>query len=177
MILVSLFITYYLVRPKVVEAHYAEAYGEIIAFRGDLNKAVNVPVYPSEQAVWNQILTIGNGSIVKNITIAFKDAGESENPYYIIQEIELHNKIGFLFLKKYDFIPGFKAIEVESYENLPGLIQAPIIAIVHPEFSNETAIRVDGHVILLKAKTHEDMDLVTAKLFIILFDLKPIENK
>ena len=58
-------------------------------------------------------------------------------------------------------------MEVESYEHLPGKIQNPIIAIVPPPYSDETAIRNEGHVTFLKAKTYEDLDLVTNKLLMI----------
>jgi len=129
-----------------------------------LREAEKIEVYPSEQALYLELMS----SLVENITIAFKPVAEEENPYYMLQILEIIPKLSFAYSKR-NLNPYFDRdpLIVESYENLPGKIQNPIIALVHPIYSNETAIRVDGHVVFLKAKNYKDFDLVTVKLLMV----------
>ncbi len=166
----------YLITPSAIEYHKAFALDQEWAFRADLREAEKVRVEPTDDAVYFELFNIGETPFVKNITIAFKDAGPTGNPYYQLQIIELVTKLKKTYELSYHGAeaPGFNAIEVESYYKLPGKIDNPIIAIVHPKYATETSIKLENHVILLSAKTTADMDLVTAKLLMIALQLKPI---
>jgi hypothetical protein len=168
--LITLIAVYYVIKPLQSQPVYSIQVGEeIVVFRADVNKAFQVPVYPDEQALYRELMN----PLVKNITIAFKPADETENPYYSLQILELIPKLAYAYSRlKYNPTFSREPLIVDSYENLPGKIQNPIIALVHPIYSNETAIRVDGHVVYLKAKTHEDFDLVTVKLLLVALDAK-----
>ncbi len=174
--LLAVFTIYsYLTTPSAIEYHKAFALGQEWAFRADLRDAEKVRVEPSEDAVYFELFNIGETPFIKNITIAFKDAGPTENPYYQLQVIELVTKLKKTYELSYQNAesPGFNAIEVDSYYKLPGKIDNPIIALVHPKFATETSIKLENHVILLSAITTDDMDLVTAKLLMIALQLKP----
>ena len=140
-------------------------HGRIIHFRADLRAADKVPVYPNEDAIY---LDLVHG-LAKNVTIVYKyiDKPKSANAYYPLQIFQIVYNIMPAYEEVWKFKPNFNSMEVESYENLPGKIQNPIIAIVPPPYSNETAIRNEGHVTFLKAKSYEDLDLVTTKLLMI----------
>ncbi len=168
--LIALIAVYYAIKPVQLQPVYSVQVGEeTVVFRADVNKAFQVPVYPDEQSLYRELMN----PLVKNITIAFKPADETENPYYSLQILELIPKLAYAYSRlKYDPTFGREPLIIDSYENLPGKIQNPIIALVHPVYSNETAIRVDGHVVYLKAKTHEDFDLVTVKLLLVALDAK-----
>lgn len=142
---------------------------QTLSFRADLRLADKVPVYPNEDAVYRDLVH----GLVENVTIAYKyinetaSDGTNPNSYYVLQTVQIVQNIVPAYREGWNFIPQFNSMQVESYENLPGKIQNPIIAIVPPPFSDETAIRNEGHVTLLKAKSYEDLDLVTTKLLMI----------
>jgi len=139
-------------------------YGQILNFRADLRAADKVPVYPNEDAIFLDLVH----ALAKNVTIVYKYTNDSlAQAYYQVEAIQIVQNIIPAYEHIWKFRPNFDSMEVDSYENLPGKIQNPIIAIVPPPYSNETAIRNYGHVTLLKAKTYEDMDLVTTKLLML----------
>ena len=172
------------------EDHYATAYGELLAFRGDLNAADKVKVYPAEQALYNELVNVGSGSLVKNITFAFQESAPETNAYFALQEIEIKRILSFLFFKKYGEVPGFDCLQIgvaasqtacqhdpsvwPSAEKLPGLIQNTVIYLAEPNPSAENSLRLDNHVITLQAQTAADLDLVTAKLLMVLLELKRV---
>jgi uncharacterized membrane-anchored protein YitT (DUF2179 family) len=138
--------------------------GQQLDFRADLRAADKISVYPSEEELYSEL----TNSLVENITIAFKPADEEENPYYILQILEIVPKLSFAY-SRLGLWPNFNndPIAIESYENLTSTTSNLIIALVHPVYSNETAIRIKDNVIYLKAKSHEDFDLVTVKLLMV----------
>jgi len=156
--------------------------GVTVAFRADLREAAKVPVYPGESEIYRDIMH----QLAKNVTIVFKDAGESGNPYYIVEEVELINKMRLAYMLAFgtqtdtgEFVPGdvptFDAHEVDSYENLPGKIQNPIIALVHPIYANETSVRNEGHVTLISGRNLKELDLATDRFLMIALGIGPSE--
>jgi hypothetical protein len=155
--------------------------GQTIAFRADLREAAKVPVDPSADLIYRGVIN----PLVKNITIAFKDAGDDNNPLYIVEEMEIIPKtqLGFYYMLGSQMnnqtvqgnldLPGFNAIPVDNYANLPGKIQDPIIALIHPRFANETSVRMDGHVVYISGKTKEDLDKATVRFLMIVLDIDP----
>jgi len=135
--------------------------GYVFNFRADLREAVKVPVYPSEEALRNEMMN----SQVKNITIAFKSANDTENPYYILEIYELlYPKLPLAYsINKMNASFNRDPLIVDFYENLTGKAENPIIALVHPVYSNETSITLENHVVLIKGKTHKDFDLAVDK--------------
>lgn len=151
-------------------------YGQIIEFRDDLRKADKVPVYPGETQIYLDTIH----PLVKNVTIVFKDAGEDENSYYIVEEFEIILKMTLAYgrmLASYEGlseedIPEFNSMPVDEYANLPGKIQNPIIALVHPKYANETAVRNDYHVTYISGRTYEEFDLATIKFLMIVLGVE-----
>jgi hypothetical protein len=143
--------------------------GRIINFRADLREADKVPVYPNGDSVYLDLVH----ALVENVTFAYKyingttEDGKNPNAYYTLQIVQIVQNIIPAYEEVWGFTPNFDSMEVASYENLPGKIQNPIIAIVPPPYSDETVIRNEGHVTFLKAKTYEDLDIVATKLLMI----------
>ena len=136
-------------------------------FRNDLRKADKIPVYPSEDAVYLKLIN----PIVKNVTIAFKYGTKEENNLYKVEAVEITYKLT-LFYKIKGMEVEFDSMQVDSYENLPGKFQNPIIALVPPSFSNETEIKIEDHVIYVKGKTKEEFDLAVIKLLMCALRIK-----
>jgi hypothetical protein len=153
--------------------------GQVVAFRVDLREAANVPVYPSDDLVYRDLMN----PLVKNVTIVFKDAGTGDNPYYILEEMEIIPKmtLAYSYVLGSDTSDGttsygapvFNAQSVESYSNLPGKIQNPIIALVHYKYANETSVRMDGHVTYISGKTPQDFDKATVRFLMIVLGISP----
>lgn len=176
LVVAGLVMLYQMMVPKPPEPITSLIYmDQIINFRADLREADKIPVYPGETEVYLDTIH----PLVDDITIAFKDAGESDNPLYIVEEIEIVTKMSVAYRKMLlgypgkteEDMPGFDALPVEQYANLPGKIQNPIIALVHPKYANETAIRNEGHVTYISGKTKEELDLATVKFLMIVLDI------
>ena len=129
----------------------------ILNFRADLREASKVPVYPAEDALYREMMH----GLVQNVTIAFKPTN-GDDALYAVEAFEITYKLRLGYTVR-DFNVGFNSMAVNSYENLPGKIQNPIIAIVHPVYANETSVRVDGHVVTIKGKTPGELDLAVSK--------------
>jgi len=163
-IIISIYIFYV---PKPIYSLLVD--DQQLDFRADLRAADKITVYPSEEELYSKLMN----SLVENITIAFKPASEEENPYYILQILEIVPKLSFAY-SRLGLQPNFNnnPIAIESYENLTSTTSNLIIALVHPVYSNETAIKVGDNIIYLKAKSHEDFDLVTVKLLMVALGMK-----
>jgi hypothetical protein len=152
-------VTYQLFIPKPVTSVQYDSF--ILNFRQDLNEAKKVPVRPSEDVLYRDLM---NG-LVENVTIVFEPVNGGDSLYGVEAfEIAYKLKLGYLVR---GINPGFNAINVTSYENLPGKIQNPIIALVHPAYANETSVSIDGHVVTIKGKTAKDLDLATEKFLMV----------
>lgn len=150
---------------EITEINY---YGVPVGFRADLREASKIPVYPSEDVLYYQLMN----PTVQNITVAFKPATEN-NAYYSLEILEIVPKLKLAYtILGYD--PKFenKPIELESYENLWGKIKSPIIAIIHPEYANETSVRYENHVIFISGTDLNNLDLATVKFLMVALDIK-----
>ena len=160
----------YLYLPKPV---YKVDYNGIpLTFRADIFEAAKVPVYPAQSPVYYEL----RGGLADNLTIVFVPI-EGENGIYSAEGFEITYKLGILF-KKLGRNVMFDSRNVSSYLYLPGKIQNPIIAIVHPKFANETAIRLDGHVIYISGMPSNDpnnpyknLDLATVKFLLVILGI------
>jgi len=167
--LVFLSLLYYtLTREKPIYSYLYK--GRIwVRFRADLRKAEEIPVYPSEDIVRREILK----PVTKNITIAFIPGERMENSYYALNAAQLATSLYYAFREEFGYVPSFQTKNISTYENLPGMIQNPMIVFVSPKASNETSIYLDrGHVIYLRAKSLKDIDLVTTKLCMIVLGIE-----
>jgi hypothetical protein len=170
-ILLAIAVYPYLPLP-VYSANY---YGTIMNFRVNLKDAENVPVYPNEQVAGEEIMN----QLVENITIAFKPGTGEENAHYALETSEIVYKLAIAFQKRFGYMPKVNVINVTSYDNLPGKIQNPIIALIHPVYSNETSVRLDGHVFFIAGKNStstkeqlKNFDLATVKFLMTALGLK-----
>ena len=174
LIVASLVVYYILFTPKPI--YYVNYYGHVIEFRTDLRQADKIQVYPGESQVYLDTIH----PLVDNVTIVFKDAGEDGNPHYIVEEMEIIIKMSAAYRRMLAGYPGlteedmpkFDAIPVDEYANLPGKIQNPIIALVHPKYANETAVRNEGHVTYISGTTFENFDLATTKFLMIVLGIE-----
>jgi hypothetical protein len=146
--------------------------GETFFFRADLREADKVPVYPGESELYRDTMH----PLVDNVTIAYKDVGEAG--YYAIEAFEITHKMKIAYLHLLGSesgasreTPGFNVEVVDQYAYLPGKIQNPIIALVHPIYANETAVRNEGHVTYISGKTFEELDLATVKFLMVVLGL------
>lgn len=144
-----------------------------LSFRADLREAAKVPIYPSEGFIYYEL----RGGLAKNITLVFIPV-EGENAIYSASGFEISYKLGLLF-KLLGRNITIDTKNVTSYENLPGKIQHPIIALVHPKFSNETSVRLDrGHVIYISGlpgsdpiNPYRNFDLAAVKFLMVILGI------
>ena len=169
-VLAGSILVYQYVVPKPMTSW--ELDGQILNFRADLKEANKVPVYPGEAQLYLDTMH----TLVKNVTIAFKDAGEYG--YYATEAFEITYKMKLAYIKLFGSdisntsrVPVFNVEEVDQYANLPGKIQNPIIALVHPTFANETAVRNEGHVTYISGKTYEELDLAVTKFLMVILGI------
>jgi hypothetical protein len=157
--------------PKPIKAWNYR--GQVLNFRSDLREADKVPVYPGE----NQVYLDTMHTLVDNVTIVYKDVGEYG--YYAAEAFEITYKMKIAYTNlvgtdiegKTSDVPTFNAETVDQYAHLPGKIQNPIIALVHPIYANETAVRNEGHVTYISGETFDDLDLATAKFLMIVLGI------
>ena len=147
--------------------------GLMLTFRSDLRESNKVPVYPGETQVYLDTMH----PLVKNVTIAYKDVGEYG--YYATEAFEITYKMRLAYMNLVGSeegstfkVPPFDVEVVEQYAYLPGKIQNPIIALVHPVYANETAVRNEGHVTYISGKTYEELDLATTKFLMIVLGIE-----
>ncbi len=141
--------------------------GQKLNFRENLKEAKNVFVFPNEDEIFNSLFS----AAVKNITFVFVDAGEKENPFYILQEVEIINKLTFAYSRLNRKV-NFNAMEVKSYDNLKGSVFNPVIALVHPKYANDTYVMYRDYVIYISGKSYRDFDLATIKFLMIALGIK-----
>jgi len=170
-IIVGLLFYYIFFFPKPIKTW--DYRGMTLTFRTDLRKADKVPVYPGETEIYLDTMH----PLVKNVTIAFKDVGEYG--YYATEAFEITYKMKLAYIHLVGSesgsaaeTPTFNVEVVEEYANLPGKIQNPIIALVHPAYANETAVRNEGHVTYISGKSYEELDLATTKFLMIVLGIE-----
>lgn len=177
LVIVGLVVLYMRMAPEPDKPITSIVYnGQLINFRADLREADKVPVYPGETQIYLDTIH----PLVDDVTIAFKDAGEKDNPLYIVEEMEIVIKMTAAYrrmLSNYEVsseedMPGFDSMPVEQYAWLPGKIQNPIIALVHPKYANETAVRNEGHVTYISGTTKDNLDLATVKFLMIVLGIE-----
>jgi hypothetical protein len=149
-------------------------HGMKISFRINLRDAKDVKVYPSENAVRDEIMN----QFVDNITIVYKP-NESINSHYAVEVFEIVNKLAVAYRLKFGYIPNFNVVNVTSYENLTGSSSNPKIALVHPIYSNETSVRLDNHVIYIQGQNAtswqdqlKNFDLATVKFLMVALGIR-----
>lgn len=137
-------------------------FGIKLPFRTDLYKANNISVYPDNETIYNMMW----GSQLENITIVWVNS--SENNMVTVEAFEITYKMSLAY-EHIGYLNGvninvmFNHMAVGSYDNLTATENNPIIAIVPPKLSNETAVRAENNVIYIKGKTFEEFDLATVK--------------
>lgn len=172
-IVVSVFLLYLYTKPP--EPVYTVTIDDkVIGFRADLREASKVPVYPNEIALFREIAH----QLVTNITIAFKPA-TGDQGIYSVEAFEITYKLLRYVYPAMGTQPTVNVMEVESFDNLPGKIQNPIIVLVHPRYANETSVRVKDHVVFISGKFSKDptnpyknLDLATAKFLMVILGIK-----
>jgi len=168
--------------------------GVKLYFRGDLNKAINVPVYPKETLIPDMILN----EKIEKITIAFPNVTKAG--YYGVAGYELAYKLTFIYNHLYSPFSNPEVKEKQNYtclyyrdfekeicigkiifneyQTLKGKENEVIIILLGEGLANKTEIILnpEKNVILLKGKSfsqenrkYTDLDLAVAKFFLVLF--------
>jgi hypothetical protein len=152
--------------PKSTTTTSYNFFGITIPFRTDLYKANNISVYPDNDTVYNMMW----GQQLENITIVWVNS--SENNMVAVEAFEITYKMNLAY-KHIGNLNGvtinvmFNHMVVDSYDNLTATENNPIIALVPPMFSNETAVRAENNVIYIKGKTFGEFDLATVKFLMV----------
>jgi uncharacterized protein YpmB len=156
----------YEIWPKPI---YSISYdGGILTFRADLKEANKVPVYPSEEILYQTLI---NPS-VENVTIVFVPV-EGENAIYVVNAFEIVSKL-YPAYQKIGVKPKFNGINLTSYENveLYGKIQNPYIVLIHPRFANETSVRLKDHTVFISGKSNQELDKATVKFLMVALKIR-----
>ena len=142
--------------------------GVILTFRQDIREAKGVQVSPSEDVITRSLASYN----VKNISFAFKDAGEADNPLYIVEEGEIIQKL-FVLYKLANHEVGYNSILVnDSYQTLNGSVENPVIAFIHPKFAKDTQVKFVNNVIYVEGTDAKNLDLATVRLLMLALDVK-----
>ena len=142
--------------------------GVILSFRQDIREAGSVPISPSEDVIMRSLASLN----VKNISFAFKDAGDSDNPIYIVEESEIIQKL-FVLYKLAGHEVGYNSILVnDSYETLNGSVENPVIALIHPKFAKTTQVKFINNVIYVEGTDIKNFDLATMRMILLALDVK-----
>ncbi|MBI4010158.1 MAG: hypothetical protein HY361_03145 [Candidatus Aenigmarchaeota archaeon] len=168
LIIIAYFADIYI--PKPIYSY--DYHGIPLNFRADLREAAKVPIYPNDVIPYYEL----RGGLAKNITIVFQPV-DGDNGIYSANGFEVSYKLGLLFNLLGRNVT-IDAREIASYQHLPGKIQHPIIALVHPKFANETSVRLDGHVIFISGLPSNDVsnpyrnfDLATVRFLMDILDI------
>lgn len=170
--LISLFLAFSLIEFPIYSLDY---HGVKLNFRRDLRSVDKIPVFPSEKAIREEIMS----QMVEKITIVYKPGNETINAHYAVEVFEIVNKLAIAYRLKFGYIPQVKVLNVTDYKNLEGKPESPIIALIHPIYSNETSIKLEKHVIYIQAENAESLeeqlknfDLVAIKFILIALNIK-----
>ncbi|MEM5766185.1 MAG: hypothetical protein QW423_00910 [Candidatus Aenigmatarchaeota archaeon] len=144
-------------------------------FRANLRDAKDVLVYPNEELVREEIMN----QFIENITIVFKPGEDNVNSHYVLEVFEIVNKLAIAYKLRFAYIPNFNVVNVTSYENIRGTKDNPIIALIHPIYSNETVVKIEDHVIYIQGNNArnsmgqlKNFDLATVKFLMVALDIK-----
>ncbi len=136
-----------------------------LGFRADLREAQKIEVVPDESSLQNFF-----ARPLSNVTIAFRPVSQQTNGWYSVEATEIVIKLNIFYKTKYGAEPSFNGIEVDSYENLNGTRDAPIVALIHPEIADGTFVKLDegrNVVTISGGNSLRDFDLATAKFMMV----------
>ncbi|MBN2203374.1 MAG: hypothetical protein JW700_04285 [Candidatus Aenigmarchaeota archaeon] len=168
--------------------------GDVRNFRGNLNEAAKVPVYPNESSIVNVLM----GPDVYRISIAFFP-NDNENSFYLADSFEITNKLSIIYrsylgtnvttYKDSDgsacliFYPDkhvrcFKSVPINSTDELIPTSIEPVILLRGPSTANQTAVTVDNYLITAEGESFDetdrdytDLDLAVDKLILVLMNI------
>ena len=165
--------------------------GDSRHFRANLFEANKTPIYPNESSIKDVLLS----PEVYKVYIAFIP-NEKENSYYLADSFEITNKLSLvyryyitgqtnttrdtdgssclLFLEKGKAI-CFKSYPINSTSELVPTPVEPVILLLGPSNSNQTAVTVKNNEIILEGKdfsqtdrNYNDLDLAVDKMLLVL---------
>jgi len=158
---------------------YELTYGGLkFRFRGNLEEAKNITVYPDTTALRNVLF----GDFTRKYVLVWIDnttivGNQSINDFYAAAGFDLGTKFPVLVQNHYGESKPLSPYNVSSIEEAKNLSDrlVPVIMFVSPPYTDRTAITVDGYLIKLEAKdfteidrVYTDLDLVVAKLILTL---------
>ena len=168
LIIILILIDYrlYLYFKPLKSVYYKGIYYE---FRRDVKDASKVPVYPSEEKLYE---IFWNNSLRK-ITIAFKPLDGETNAYYQAEAFELTYKL----LSIYNSNPSFRgrinfnATPVEGYESLKSEEGELKLILLPPALTNKTYVEVKDNKVFISGKNFKDLDLATIKTILVVMNI------
>lgn len=138
-------------------------------FRTNLKDAQKIPIFPNESSVNSEF----SNDKIKNITIAYKQS-KSEIPIVTVEAVEISNKLKLFYLsdsnKTADVL--FNVLELDSFENISGSFENPIIVIKSPSQSSKNQVSLSNHVAVIEGRSLAELDLATVKFIMAVLGLK-----
>ena len=146
------------------------SYGDVtLSFRTDLRDTDSVPVQPSEGDI---SATVGN-IWVQNITVVYIPTGDDiKDKLYSVEVFEIVNKLKLAMLVNGDNDVGFDTKPISYFNTtdvnrLAGLIQHPLIVIIHPQFANQTIVYdTSNRVVVIEGTSEHNLDLAVEKFLL-----------
>jgi len=132
--------------------------GQLIYFRANLTEAFNVPVYPSEKALFDAVMN----ERVKRINIVFVNS--SDNSLVAVNGFEVSSKLSLVFYLN-NMTKKIKGLEVASY-NVTGTEDTLVVALIPPALANKTEVWLEDHAIFISGKTSKEFDLATVRFLL-----------
>lgn len=193
--LVVIFIFIAMAGCTTQEKHAFIFKGVELHFRGDLNKAAKIPVYPDESLIPEMVLS----EKIEKITIAIPNVTKAG--YYAVAGYEIAYKLTFIYNSIYSPFSNPEVSEEKNYtclyykdfekkicigriifnkyENLKGESNETVIILLGEGLANATEITLkpEKHVILIKGKSfsqenrkYTDLDLAVDRFLLVLFE-------
>lgn len=179
------FIYYFLARYVLpITSWNYEGHGFV--FSTNLRDAQNVPIITNYQNPKGADYSVMDALVrddVQNITFLFVPTDSTNNTLYILEKVDIMSALRFAYAYSPNLqlhvIPNFDTQEISSYSNITATQLNPKIVLVHPNFSNETAVRQDGYIIYVEGKNTNNFktdrvqfDLAAARLMMAILSIK-----
>ena len=159
---------YYQSLPKEITRY--NFYGTELEFRNDLRAAENVSVYPDKESVLHKVWDPDISKV--NIVYVPTANSSDENSIIALNTFEIRFKLDVAYRNpNFNWINEFTSTELKSFDDIEQRNDTLVIAIVRPSLADETAVELDGHVVYVKGKSPEDLDLATIKFLMVALNI------
>ena len=158
---------------KQLTEYKLKYFNTTLNFRGNLNEAREVPVFPNETVLLKALTS----PYTQRIVIAFID-NPDENSYYAAAAFQLSFDLTVFHNANFPnrVVKAFNVSSIDEARNVADE-KVPVIMLAGPSITNKTAVTVEDYFILLEGKdlsevdrVYTDLDLASAKLLLTLLE-------